>query len=433
MRYRERVISPLFMLVVALVAFEFLTRLPYAYLVANSGLANAFERYRMFSSIPHQEVMYTGAALLGVLAVFLLAIGVLGTLSYPAASTKRSLPLIGRSIYVWALIFLIIIGSTIGLLGIDSLEENISSKRREVSEDGMLWFFAKMSMFSHVLVSLFYIRYLQTKTRQDLIVFMLTFVLLATPAIVFSLRAIIIALVIELIYIQIFFGIFNLRKLIKISLMVFPVLIAITILRANLHEDSNIFIALINGFERLLQNRYFFDIIKLGTVSLWYFDEPWLGPVSIGFMLELFDPVSIIYYREIGPIIAYDVYKEYNNGVTPGGFLEAILSFGYIGGLLFFGFVLSVFFYFERKMFLAHNWGALRFFIIMFALAKFPIFVNSSLGAFAFQVILESAFLIILLSGLGLVRSGTRRRTRRAASYPYLKRIPQSNQHARTK
>lgn len=423
MRNRGRVISPMFMLVVALIIFEFTIRLPYAYWVGTSGVKNAFERYRFFSSIPYQEVLYVGIGLLAVLSIFLAVLGISGRASYPAIKIERGLPPIGKSIYLWGLIFIIIVGSTIVLLGVDTVAEDISSKRQEVGYDGVLWFFLKMSMFSHVLVSLFYIRYMQTGKFVDLVMCILSFALVAIPAIVFSQRALIIAQVVEIIYIQMFFGTFNMRKMVKISLLVSPVLLSISILRAGLHEDGSLTTVLFNGLEKIVQTRYFLDIAKLGTVSIWYLDEPWLGPVSIGFIFEFFNPDNIIFYKEIGPMIAYDVYKEYTNGVTPGGLLEAIISFGYIGGLLFFIIALLVFFHLERRMLLATRWGALRFFIVMFALAKFPIFVNSSLGAFAFQVILESVFLFFLLFGLGLVGGGKRRRVRRVDDRPRLKRM----------
>jgi hypothetical protein len=213
------------------------------------------------------------------------------------------------------------------------------------------------------------------------------------------------------VYLQVMLGTFRIARMVRIGGLIFAVLLTISILRPGITFDdwSD---AVVFGLEKVLQSRYFLDFLKIGSAMVWDAQAPWLGPVSIAFLFEPFMPDKVIFYKELGPIIADEVYfyPGVTGGVTSGGLLEAILSFGPIGGIAFFAFLFHLFLRGERAL-LTHRHRSLTLTMaILLVVSKFSLFVNSSLGAFAYQTCLELALLMLVMGALWILAEFAPRR-----------------------
>lgn len=400
-------ISPIVLFLTAIILFELCLRLPYVVYVRLSPELGFRSWLHFFSYQEPSSVIFVGLTLLLTTAIlcyfFALKIGP----TYN--SSKLSMPdfQIPAIIYPVSLIFIGAAFLSIIMLGLGNVLENLSGKRDETSESLLIYASVKMANFCHLIAIIFYVKMLQKGRLIDRFFFLLATVALILPTIVFSQRAILIGFALELLYIQLVFRTFNIRGIFKIILTIIPVLLVISFLRpGNSAADFTFFEALMASLEKVVSSRYFFDLTKLGTVALWYMETPWLGPVSLTFLVEPFYPESVYFYKEVGPIISDEAYHyRTKNGVTPGALLEGILSFGILGGILFFGTLFAIFLKVERNLLASkQKVSTFRFFLMLLVLSKFSLLVNSSLGAFTFQTVIEVAFLMAVFSFIGLWR-----------------------------
>ena len=409
-------VSPIILFLGVLTMFELCVRLPYVLYVRFSPELGYTISLHFFSANSPDAVIFIGLTILLVTAGMCLFLAVKSGLFYKFQNLKVPRLHIPWIIYPISLVFIGAAFLSIFLLGVTNVLDNLSGKRSEAGESFLLYICVKMANFCHVIAIIFYVKNLQKSSLIDRGLFLLATIALILPTIVFSQRAILIGFALELLYIQMIFKVFNLRGIFRIILTIIPVLLIISFLRpGNSAADFTFFEALAASLEKVVSSRYFFDFTKLGTVTLWFMATPWLGPVSLNFLVEPFFPDSVYFYKEIGPIISDEAYHYRNkNGVTPGALMEGILSFGILGGILFFGLLFFFFIKTERRLLMKKKTtSTFEFFLMLLILSKFSLLVNSSLGAFVFQTVLEAAFLsaVFLTIGFWKIITGTQMRT----------------------
>ncbi|MFT6451362.1 MAG: hypothetical protein ACJA06_000844 [Halocynthiibacter sp.] len=395
---KRAILSPLTVFISALIAFEVFARLPYAIFIMNTPETGQLIHFHFFAARAPLNVIATGLTLAALAWLISCFAGLASGFHYDAPLDEgRAFPVVSSAIYPIALLFFIAAIAAVLSLGPEALIADISGKRAALSERGNTWILLRLAVFCHVILCLFYVRAHQTGQKRDWVGFAIALILVILPAIVFSARAILISVILEVIYLQVILGQFRLRRALRMLAIIAPVLVLISVLRpqAALLSPSE---TVVFGVEKILQSRYFFDFSKLGAVSLWAQENPWLGPVSFGFLLEPFLGPQVIYYKELGPMIAREVYFYRGiHGVTPGAFLEGYLSFGLFGGTLFFGLIVYGFLRLERSLIQKSKPTLAALFFPLLILSKFGLLLNSSLGAFAFQTATEAIILAIIL------------------------------------
>jgi hypothetical protein len=397
----QRTVSPLVVFVALLALFEVGMRLPYALSVASDPAYGYAIQFHYFSIFPPQEVIGIGLLVLGLSLLALLFVGIIDGATYPTAE-PYPFPRIPASLHLIAAFFFGAVVLAIMQVGPEVIKEELSGYRTEVADFGFAYALLKLGNFLHVIAALYLIRLHQGAGRFiDRIGFAGSILLLSLLSIVFSQRAILVSLGLEIVYLQIMLGTFRLAKLMRLGGIIFAVLLTISILRPGVTFE-NWSEAVVFGLEKVLQSRYFLDFLKIGSAMVWDAQAPWLGPVSVGFLFEPFMPDKVIFYKELGPIIADEVYffPGSTGGVTSGGLLEARLSFGPIGGIAFFAFLFHLFLRGERALFMHRRRSLTLTMAILLVVSKFSLFVNSSLGAFAYQACLELALLMLVMGVL---------------------------------
>lgn len=395
---QKPVLSPLIIFLVGLIAFEFLCRLPYAIHVMRTPEMGQTTQLHFFAASPPMSVIVMGMMLVGVVGLVSCFAGLSAGVRYDGPpKLGLEFPEVSSALYPIAVLFFAAAIGAVLSLGPEALIADISGKRAALGDHGGTWLMLRLAVFCHVILCLFYLRAHQTGQRRDWVGFAFALVLVILPAIVFSNRAILISVILEVIYLQILLGTFRLHRALRILAIIAPVLLLISILRpqaAFLSPGE----AVLFGVEKILQSRYFFDFSKLGAVGLWAQEGPWLGPVSFGFLLEPFFGSQVIYYKELGPMIAREVYFYRGaHGVTPGAFLEGYLSFGLLGGAVFFGLIVYGFLRLERSFIERQKASLAGIFFPLLVLSKFSLLLNSSLGAFVFQTGTEAVLLALIL------------------------------------
>lgn len=390
----------------ALIAFEFLCRLPYALYVMRTPETGAAAHMHFFAASDPRSVITMGFTLVA-LAWFMSCFAAIASgFRYEAPpSYSPTFPTVSSALYPIALFFFAAAIAAILSLGPEALLADISGKRAALAERGNTWMLLRLAVFCHVILCLFYVRAHQTGQRRDKLGFAIALLLVILPAIVFSARAILISIVMEVIYLQILLGQFRLRRALRMLAIILPALLLISILRPQAVLLGPVE-TLLFGAEKILQSRYYFDFSKLGAVSLWAQETQWLGPVSFGFLLEPFVGSQVVYYKELGPMIAREVYfYRGSHGVTPGAFLEGYLSFGLLGGTLFFGGLVYGFLRLERDLIRRVKITLAALVFPLLVVSKFSLLLNSSLGAFVFQTVTEAVILALILIPLGGYRT----------------------------
>lgn len=402
----RNVISPLLVFLALLVVFELCVRLPYVIYAMDAPELGTDAIVHFFGLNTPSRVIWLGLSIviLATLATFL-AFGILGSFHRMPLS-RPDFERVGWLIYPIGLMFLGVVVASVLSLGVEALAEDISGKRSEFGDRGMAWVMMRFAVFSHMIGAIFYIRMVQTGRMFDKAAFAISVLMVAVPAIVFSLRATIISFTLEILYLQLLFGTFQFRRFLRLAAVMLPALIAISALRPDA-EFRSTFEAAMFGIEKAVQSRYFFDFAKIGTVMSWAETQPWVGPIVFGFVLEPFLGDQIIFYKEIGPMIAEQVYLYRGlTGVTPGFLLESTLSFGVPLGILLFVVVMSLFLMIERRMLETRSPSLAGLLFRLLLVSKVSLLLNSSLGAFAFQLIVEGVMLFAVLGFLSLASGG---------------------------
>lgn len=399
------IVSPLVVFLCLLAAFEFCARLPFVLYVLSAPETGIAIHTHFFSFQSPDEVIVLGLTITTMALVAGLFAAFISSPSVPQAWGPDDFPRIPATLYPVGLLFVGAAFVAIASLGVSALLADISGKRSELGDYGLTWLLLKLGNFCHLIAALFFVRMQQTGSVLDRIAFGVTVLALLVSTIVFSQRAILISFLLEIVYLQLLLGTFQMRRLGSIALMVLLAGILISALRPG-SASMSVGELLLFGVEKLLQSRYFLDFTKLGTTALWADGEPWMGPVIIGFVLEPFLGDQVIFYKEIGQIIARETYLySASTGVTPGALLEGVLSFGIAGGILTFGLIFFVFLRVERALFAGGPHSLWTTMVLLLILSKFSLLLNSSLGAFAFQFLLEFMMLLLAFTLMSLLGS----------------------------
>jgi len=404
MSIKKHIRSPILIFLLLLFVFELFVRLPYVLSIQANPYLNRKAYTGFFSDFNSQSVIFTGVMLLvcGIIVTSIMAfLNARG--KYDAANF--SIPRVPILISFMALILSAVSLYMISQLSADIayIEDlDISGKRSGFSDSFSLYMTLRLSMFNHIVIALAYVRAVQTRGVFSWFCFIIPALIFLLTLTFISHRALLFVFVLEIVYFQILLKKLNIRRIVVIGGALISLLLIITVLRTN-QEYSNLLDAFSAAITKVIESRYFFDFTKLGVGYLWSTEVNWIGPVSISFLFEPFFPNDVIFYKDLGKILGRQAYNiHFESGVTPGGYLEALLSFGVIGGGLFLGGVLYIFLFFERRLFERKGTFALKVYAIM-VLAKIVLFLNSSFGTFCFQLLTESLlFMVIIYPVIGL-------------------------------
>lgn len=394
--HTKTIYSPTFFFLIFLVGVELFIRFPFLLATMNSPSSGHVDRLHFFSIYNPQDVITLGLMLISIVLVVIFGTNLFTPMRIRVQS-QPEIPAVPSSVYFVSFVVLAATGAAILSLGLDALLNSFSSKRSDLGERGLAWVLVKVGNFNHMVILLLYLRYLKYGKRFDQFLMVVSFLALAALSMVFSQRALLVSLVLGLFYIALLYGKLRLRTVLIAILSVAVVVTLISAFRPGTEFGSRTEL-LQEGMRRAIISRYFFDFAKLGTVLHWADGQPWIGPAVIGFIFEPFFGDQVLFYKEIGPLISDEVYLyRFDNGVTPGLLLESILSFGYVLGILFFGFVIQIFRWIEAGFFRSKSRGLLGVMVPLLLLSKFSLALNSSLGAFAFQAVLDGTMLLFAL------------------------------------
>jgi hypothetical protein len=219
-------------------------------------------------------------------------------------------------------------------------------------------------------------------------------------SLIFSQRAIIFVYAMEMIYAQYVFSTIRLKYLLRLFAVVGPALLMIAVLRGRA-SGFDFTEGLLLGLESVVRSRYFFDIARSGAVYIWQDIGGGIDFLALNFLLEPIIGSSVIYFKEVGSIAAYEIWGYEMSGVTLGIVMEFIVSFGAVlSALLLLPFFFA-FFRAESSMLTSNSF----FFIKLLFVGKILIALNSSLGSFTYQTLLEFVF-FMMLAGFITTRQG---------------------------
>lgn len=398
MNIKNNIRSPILLFVLLLFLFELFVRLPFVlYIEANPHL-NRKSHLGFFSDFNPQSVIFTGVMLLAC-AFVVVSIAVISNKWGKYNALNFSIPKIPFVISIAALVLSALSLNMISQLSAEVayLEDlDISGKRSGFSDSFSLYMTLRFSLFNHIVIALAYVRAVQTRGIFSWICFIIPALIFMMTMAFISHRALLFVFVLEIVYFQILLKQLNMRRVLTLGLALVTLILVITVLRTN-REYSSLLEALVGGIEKVIESRFFFDFTKIGVGYLWSTEINWIGPVSISFLFEPFFNSDIVFYKDLGKILSREAYNiHYETGVTSGGYLEALLSFGIIGGGLFFGGIFYIFLLFEKHLFEKRGSFVLKVYTIM-VLSKVVLFLNSSFGAFCFQLVSESLLFMLIV------------------------------------
>lgn len=394
----KRKYTPIMWFLMALCAFEFFIRLPYMIWLADNPYVNFGVRFQYFGRYDPWDVIFSGTTitLLALLAAYLAHSLVPHT---PLRREFRA-KLSGFGWPVYGMIGAVAVSAVLGiyLLGFQEISQNISAKRDLDSlELGFLvYLMLKVSLFSHAVAALCYMAFLGSGQKKYILLFGFASIVTVVVSVIFSQRALLFTLGFEIIYITYLYRGLNLRKLVLYALPFAVVLIGIGALRALGSGNADLGEAVLIGFDKVMSSRYFFNIGKLGAVYEWQLSAGAIDFLSLNFIAEVFGNEEVIFFKDVGRIVSTEVFGLASSGVTLGLVSESVLSFGLFFGLLFCFAFFFLAFLGERSILQERQFSM----VIFFALAKVPILLNTSLGSFLYQTILETILLLMIIPGL---------------------------------
>lgn len=398
-------LTPIMWFLVALCGFEFFVRAPYMIWLVDNPYAPQSIRFQYFGIFEPWSVIGSGATI--TILATLVAFAAHSFASFEPIHRKYRNKLVGFGWQPLAAIPLLAVAAVVGiyLLGVQEISENISAKRDLDSlEMGVLvYLLLKIALFSHVIAALCYMAFLGSRKKKYLILLGISTVITVITSVIFSQRALLFTLGFEIIYATYLFRGIKLRQLLVYATPFAVILVGIGALRALGGGNVDFVDAVLIGFDKVMSSRYFFNLGKLGAVYQW---QQATGPIdflSLNFFIEPFNPDETVFFKDVGRIVSTEVFGLASSGVTLGLVSESILSFGLVFGILFCFVFFFTAFYFERRMLQGRQLNLVTFFVI----AKVPILLNTSLGSFLYQAILETILLLMIIPGLRFVQLRT--------------------------
>tara|TARA_B100000686_G_scaffold352048_1_gene452686 strand:+ start:904 stop:2214 length:1311 start_codon:yes stop_codon:yes gene_type:complete len=396
-RYSQR-FTPLMWFILALCVFELLVRLPYLIWLADNVYVGYRVRFHYFASYDPWTVIRNGTFIV-------LATGIAALIAHSLAQ-HRPLPRIKRMrlvrlrwpFYAGAIGTCLATLFGIYLLGASEIAQNISAKRDldEIDAGVLLYLLLKISLFSHVLATLAYMAYLGSGRKGYLALLVPLVLLTMAVSIIFSQRALLFALAFEIVYVTYLYRGLNARKLLTYTLPFAFVLVGIGALRAIGSDGASIGDAALVGIDKVMSSRYFLNISKVGTIYEWQRITGEIDFLALNFLVEPFAPDETVYFKDVGRLVGAEIFGMASSGVTLGLVSEYLLSFGAVIASLFVFATFFVMFTTEKLMLKAPRPSIIAF----FALTKVPILLNTSLGSFIYQTVLETLMLLVIIPGL---------------------------------
>ncbi len=352
--------------------------------------------------------MTMGTIMLTALVVGFCVADRLGLCPQIKTTGVREVPFEGREGQVEMMLIVLLLLSMcafIGLvasIGTTSLLESLSTKR-DISGSPMIYVMMKVVYVSRIgaLISILLI-FLRSKVR-FLVPFAILFgVILFASSVLLSNRSYLFGFFFE-IYILAKFSGLKIRPMhILGAFLGLGSLMWISISRMGaklegLVDNVELFI-----LGRLVEGRYLFDVTKIGEIGHW-FEENEFGEFA-PFLTWLVAPfMSVFSYKQMGPYISDKVYGESTNGVTPGFYVELIISFGLLGSIVAI-FIFALIFAALSKVVMSTVPPEFRLLLLAMILAKLVLIFNSSLGAGAFSAFIDCAYLFVVAVMLGCAK-----------------------------
>lgn len=408
MRQSGKRITPVLWLVLLLCAFELAVRLPYLIWAKSNAYIGYATRFVFFSVYNPDSVILDGT----LITIMVLIVAFIAQRLVVADFTSRPQPVrllnLGWAAYGMAFFTLVSVFFCLQQLGFQAIQENISAKRDldSIEAGFLLYLFLKISLFNHVVATLFYMQYLGTRRLLHLGLFLFFAATTALVSVIFSQRAMLFVLAFEIIYVTYLYGELNVRKLLSFVVPFGLILVSIGILRSAASDGLPLGEAILFGLDKVMTSRYFFHLSKMGCVYEWQTFNGLIDFLSFNFVLEPFNPEKIIFFKDVGPLIGREIFGHTNSGVTLGFVSEYILSFGAALGSFFIFITFMLIFRLERFVLSRKHLPVLVF----FALAKMPILFNTSLGSYLYQVVIETAMLLPIVAGLTWAGGKVRRK-----------------------
>ena len=310
-----------------------------------------------------------------------------------------------KSFYLATFLFAFISFSALIIsIGFDSIFSNISAKRFSDSFSITTYISLKLCFFSRI----FYLfgRTIKSKEYQPIKILnsFHAFVVIASSIIV-SNRVYLLLFLVEMIIIEFISddnklnrlktrllkvrtSISRKKSLIKNSIFLIGIVIVllyITATRASSHEDFAFSELLQFSLIKIFSGRYLFDVIKLGEIYNYVIETPKsITLFTLGWLL----PGFVSGYKELGPLLAEEVYGISDSGVTPGLFSELAYDFGILPCFILIPVVCYFYWLLIRagKLFIPNS-GLLIYWII--SISKSIVIINSSFGAAIFSILLD--------------------------------------------
>ena len=420
--YSQR-FTPLLWLILALCAFELLVRLPYLVWLADNVYVGYKIHFHYFASFDPWIVIRNGTLI--VLATAITALIAHSLVQHkPIPRIKRMrLVRLKWQFYVGAAATCLATILGIYLLGANEIAQNISAKRDldEIDAGIFLYILLKVSLFSHVLATIAYMAYLGSGKKVYIFTLVPLVILTMAVSIIFSQRALLFALAFEIIYVTYLYRGLNVRKLLFYALPFAFVLVGIGALRAMGSNGASLDEAALLGLDKVMSSRYFFNISKTGTIFEWQRITGEIDFLALNFLVEPFAPDKTIYFKDVGRLVGIEIFGMGNSGVTLGVVSEYLLSFGMLIATLFVFVTFFAMFMIEKLMLESPRPSMIAF----FAITKVPILLNTSLGSFIYQTVLETIMLLIIIPGLSFavlkpIRKGSRQMVRKAGPKQHL-------------
>lgn len=390
--------TPLMWFVLALCGFELMVRLPYLVWLANNVYVGYGVRFHYFASYDPWAVIRNGTLIVvGTAITALIAHSLAQHKPIPRIKRMRLVSL-SWPFYAGAAFTCLATILGIYLLGFSEIAQNISAKRDldEIDAGFTLYLLLKVSLFSHVLATLAYMAYLGSGRKGYLVLLGPLMLLTMTVSVIFSQRALLFALAFEIIYVTYLYRGLNARKLLVYALPFALVLVGIGALRAMGSDGASIGDAALVGIDKVMSSRYFLNISKVGTLYEWQRIAGQIDFLALNFFVEPFDPKDTIYFKDVGRLVGAEIFGTSTSGVTLGLVSEYLLSFGAVIASFFVFATFFVIFTAEKLMLKAPRPSMIAF----FALTKVPILLNTSLGSFIYQTVLETLMLLMIIPGL---------------------------------
>jgi hypothetical protein len=380
--------STLLVLIIMMYALE-LFRVPFLLLASVTNGYTAVQLHTFFSDFDEIEVVKTGMTVTTLaFAIFVLAFLMLNDWQLRTVANEKQLVNVKVNPVVWLLVLVPLVATFFAVqsIGFQEVSEDFSSKRSMDQTDGFIltYIYFRLSLMGHIAGAVMLYLYLSTKANAYILAFIFLTTTFFIAAIIFSQRQIILVCFLEYYLVLQFMGKVSRVTKIWAGISCFLIIFALTVFRGasnnmSTNEQLNLFLSKVEG------SRYFLDFTRHGTVLLWLEQSNIKLNLILTPVWNYMWSASDIGAKEIGYIIASNVYWMANpGGVTTGAVLDSIISFGFVGGS-FFIFTFAYLFFFMEKRAIS---GAFSITSIVFV-GKSLIFLNSSFDSFVFAFSIE--------------------------------------------